>query len=132
MKRACFTKQDLMFLAELVTASFGVPCRLIFWKNGTAEVLEAKRFFCLYLYAVEGMGYKKISKFLRLNHDGARMLLRRLAMRDPFPYTDIMHRVTTDFRKYLETKSDERQAESTVVCGADLRPTEVAQAHEEP
>lgn len=129
MKRPCFTNSDLKYLAEMVTASFGVPYRHIFWKNGAKVVIEAKRFFCLYLYAVEGMRYKKISKFLHLNHDGARMLLRHLAKRDPFPYTDLLQRVTTDFRAYMERKVDERQAESTMVFGADLRPAEAAEAH---
>jgi hypothetical protein len=115
MKRACFTKDELMVLAAIVAQAFGLPQRNLFWKHGAPTTLEAKRFFCLYLYAVEGMPYKQISKFLRLNHDGARMLLRHLAKREPFPYTTIMQQVTADFRAYLkttktvETATDEQQ-----------------------
>jgi hypothetical protein len=130
MKRACsLTKADLQLLAELVAQAFGLPHKCLFWKAGCREVMEARRLFCLYLYAVEGMPYHKISKFLRLNRDGARMLLRNLAKREPFPYTILMQQLTTEFRAYQETIHDERKAESTMVVRPDLRPTEAQEAH---
>jgi len=130
MKRTCFDKDDLKYLARLVTKAFGIPLTHIFWKRGAGEVKEARRLFCLYLYAVEGMPYKPISKFLRLNHDGARMLLRHLARREPFPYTAIMQHVTTDFRAYLEKRNDERKAESAMDVRSDHGHAEVAEAHD--
>ena len=130
MRRACpLTQDDLQHLAGLVARSFGLQDRHLFWKAGRREVLEARRFFCLYLYAVEGMPYSKISKFLRLNRDGARMLLRHLARRDPFPYTEILKRVTKEFRAHLETKSDERKAESAMDVRPDLGLAETQEAH---
>lgn len=130
MKRACaLTKDDCKHLAGLVTQAFGLPYRNIFWKAGRHEVLEARRLFCLYLYAIEGMPYEQISSFLGLNRDGARMLLRHVAKRNPFPYTELMQRLQTEFRAYLETKIDERKAESALDVGSHLGHAKADEAH---
>ena len=57
------------------------------------------------------------------------MLLRHLARRDPFPYTEILKRVTKEFRAHLETKSDERKAESAMDVRPDLGLAETQEAH---
>jgi hypothetical protein len=130
MNRCSLSNVDMRYLGELVTRAFDLQSRHLFWKSGSPRTMEARRFFCLHLYVVEAVPYKRISKFLRLNPDGARMLMRNLATRDPFPYTDLMQKVTTDFRRYLENKKNERQAESSMGRRHHVGVATAAEAHE--
>jgi len=129
MKRGALSTDDLKYLGQLVTHAFGLPLGHLHWKQGAPIVAEARRLFCLYLYVVEGMPYKRISKFLSIHPYGARMLLRHLARRDPFPYTDLMQKLKDDFHAYLKATHDEWKAESTMDGGPDIGPAEAPEAH---
>lgn len=65
---------DLVILAELVGAEFGVPLKRFFGGHRHPQVMKAKRFFCLFAHEACGVPYPRLSQFLRLSSDGARKL----------------------------------------------------------
>lgn len=65
---------DLMILADLVSADFGVPRNRLFDRCRHRQVMLAKRFLCLFAHEACGVSYPRLSRFLRLSRDGARKL----------------------------------------------------------
>jgi hypothetical protein len=123
--------RDLRYLSFLVAESFGIRQGMLFWKNGSPAVREARRVFCLYLRVVEQVPYSAAARFLRVHHESARMLLRNLAAREPFPYTELFDRLKTTFHKHLETpNAHERKTESQMDFRSNERPATPAKAVE--
>jgi len=98
-------RADLLVLAELIADEFGVSRLQIANVRPSRHdrVVEARRFFCLFANMVHGTPYYKLSHFLRLSKDGARMLAQGLLVGEVFgdAYKAIWARVETKFKAYL-------------------------------
>jgi hypothetical protein len=98
-------RADLLVLAELIADEFGVSRLQIANVRPSRHdrVVEARRFFCLFANTVHGTPYYKLSHFLRLSKDGARMLAQGLLVGEAFgdEHKVVWARVETKFEAYL-------------------------------
>jgi hypothetical protein len=107
-KPRLLTHGDLRRLAGIVCEEFDVSFRRLRSKGGHRQVMAAKRFLCFYAHEAHGMPHVALSRFLRLSHDGSRMLARGLHGRMIDEHAEIWGRVTTAFLGYLAQAATKR------------------------